>query len=156
MSIINDLASMKTTEEYVKYNYFKYQYFIENEYYAPSIKSQKNFKIMAIFVLNYFKVYHIQLPEDDNVRLYSDQKRGNSNYLGKAYSEKLSFTFDREKVDFIFFDDETIHCRLYERVKGVYSDRSSVWHLERDYEVINFENSKYIFNILKSELGKAS
>lgn len=155
MTIIKTLASMTVNDEFLNYNYYKYRPFLENDYYFPDLSSQKNFRIMAIFINNYFKTYGIELPDDTHVRLYSDQSTGVKSYLGSFNKERISLVFDEERIDFIFCANETIHCRLYKAVRSVYNKSVRTWKLSNDYEVVNFENGRKIFGLIKQHLRNA-
>lgn len=153
MTIIKTLASMTVNDEFLNYNYYKYRPFLDSDYYFPSVESQKNFRIMAIFINNYFKTYGIKLPDDTNVRLYSDQNHRIKDYLGTFYKERISLIFDEERIDFIFCSDETIHCCMYKGYRSVYNSNAINWKKYTDYEVVNFENGSKIFNFIKQRLG---
>lgn len=152
MTIIKTLASMTVNDEFLNYNYYKYRPFIDDDYYFPDLESQKNFRVVAIFINNYFKTYKIPLPDDTQIRLYADQSSDINNHLGSFNKERITLFVDEERMDFIFCADETIHCRLYKAVRSVYNQNIRNWKLSNDYEVVNFENGRKIFSLIKRRL----
>lgn len=153
MTIIKTLASMTVNDEFLNYNYYKYRPFIDDDYYFPDLESQKNFRVVAIFINNYFKTYKIPFPDDTQIRLYADQSSDVNNHLGSFNKERITLFVGEERMDFIFCADETIHFRLYKAVRSVYNQNIRNWKLSNDYEVVNFENGRKIFSLIKRHLA---